>query len=79
MSPRSGRTENRIISKCLVLLGLHADSCEATAKAGHVNQLHGELGKAEFGSSGRTRTYNPSVNSPRNLLFLHPARRCYLL
>ena len=32
-----------------------------------------------FGSSGRTRTYNPSVNSPRNLIFGQPVRQCYAL
>jgi hypothetical protein len=33
--------------------------------------------KMRSGSSGRTRTYNPSVNSPRNLAFTDDERHCY--
>jgi integrase len=32
-----------------------------------------------IGSSGRIRTYNPSVNSPRHLLLAQPTHRCYAL
>ena len=60
---RSRRAENRIISKCLALLGLHADSCKQLRTWAASTNRTGELGKTEFGSSGRTRTYNPSVNS----------------
>ena len=63
MSPRSRKTENRIISKCLALLGLHADWCRPLRTWAASTNLKGELGKTEFGSSGRIRTYNPSVNS----------------
>ena len=32
-----------------------------------------------IGSSGRIRTYNPSVNSPGNLVLTRLALRCYAL
>ena len=45
------------------VIGLTRGLVQTTANMGRVNHLEGELGKTEFGSSGRTRTYNPSVNS----------------
>jgi len=65
VSPRSWRTENRIVSKCLALLGLHADFRKQLRTRAASTNGRGELGKTEFGSSGRIRTYNPSVNRTR--------------
>ena len=53
--PRRPRIlENRIISKCLVLLGLHADSCKPLRTWVASTNLKGELGKTEFGSPSAT-------------------------
>jgi len=48
-----------------------------TANPLTTGDLDSVVGK--FGSSGRIRTYNPSVNSPGNLAATRSVPRCYSL
>jgi integrase len=62
---------------------VETDSPQKSPQSSRSSKLCGGKSNAKslkrIGSSGRTRTYNPSVNSPRNLIFGHPVRQCYSL
>jgi hypothetical protein len=58
-----GRTENVKAGNYLALLALRAKEGGRARNGSASTNGVGELGKNGIGSSGRTRTYNPSVNS----------------
>jgi hypothetical protein len=64
-SPRP-EGENRIVRKCMAELGISGEAMAGAGKPMPSTTGEAGFGEKEFGSSGRTRTYNPSVNS-------HPA------